>query len=203
MKVQFKHENGFTKDGRVFCEVFFEHNEESFDELLNSGWNPSMEEEKIWYQSRSSRINIKTHEVSNQRKNFLKKIDKKVYNYTGQKQIDDFFHSFYDFKKYEIKQLYDNCSKFFEIKILEISYEGEIVGYARFIENEESNLFLNLAYLDGYYKLSLGTNLFHLLVDITKSQNKKYLYIYETYQDIYSYKQNFSGVEIWDGRNWI
>lgn len=202
MIVQFNHENGFTKDGRVYCEVFCVPISESCDELLSSGWNPSMEEKGVWYQSRSSRIDLTKYHISNQRKNFIEKLEKKIFDYKKDNQIDEFFFLFYDTKNYDIKDLYLNCNDFFSIKILEVKYKDEIVAYARYVENLQSNLFLNLAYIDRYPKLSLGTNLFHILADITKSQNKNYLYIYETYDDIYTYKQKFSGVEIWDGIKW-
>lgn len=103
---------------------------------------------------------------------------------------------------YDIFDLYNNCSDFFNPKILTIHYNNELVGVARYIENIDSNLFLNLSYDLTLDKLSLGTNMFYILSNITKEQNKKYLYIYESYNDTFSYKLKLPNVEIWNGRQW-
>lgn len=203
MKILFKHENGFFKNERIFCEVYCLPENETHDELLNSGWLPSMEEHNIWYQSRSCRLDIDKFVISSKRKNILNKIDYFVEKYNTQSYVDNFFEKFYENKKYNIFDLYKNCSDFFDIKLLTIKHKELIVGFARFIEKKESNVFLNLSYLDSYPKLSLGTNSFFLLQEITRLQNKKYLYIYESYNDTFEYKSKFSNVEIWNGRSWI
>ena len=109
---------------------------------------------------------------------------------------------YYKIMGFDIMDNYHNCSKFFNPKILIIHHDKNMVGVARYIENNDSNLFLNLSYKNGYDKLSLGTNLFYILSDVTKKQNKKYLYVYETYKDAFSYKQKLPNVEIWNGREW-
>jgi arginyl-tRNA--protein-N-Asp/Glu arginylyltransferase len=76
-------------------------------------------------------------------------------------------------------------------------------GYNRISIFINSILFLNLAYTDLFPKLSLGTNLFFILSEYAKTQNKKYLYIYESYDNLFNYKQNFENVEIWNGREWL
>jgi hypothetical protein len=86
---------------------------------------------------------------------------------------------------------------------MKILYKGDFVACARFIENEHSNLFINSAFSENHTKLSLGINLFYILIEYTKSQDKKYLYIYESYPNNYSYKSTLSGVEIWNGKKWV
>ena len=203
MKILFKHENGFFKNDRTFCEVYCFPENESFDELLNLGWLPSMDEEIVWYQAQSCRLDIENFEVSRKRRNILNKLNYSIENYENQEYIDKFFEDFYKEKKFDILDLYKNCSVFFKIKVLILKYKDEIVGFARYIENERSNIFLNLSYVDQYSKLSLGTNLFFILQKITNLQNKKYLYIYESYDNVFPYKQKFENVEIWNGREWL
>jgi hypothetical protein len=45
--------------------------------------------------------------------------------------------------------------------------------------------------------------LYYILADITKKQNKDYLYIYESYDDSYLYKQNLPNLNLWDGTKWV
>lgn len=202
MKILFNHRFGFVKDDRVYCEVYCKPDNETWDELLNMGWNPSMESKGMWYQSRSCRLNVKKQIISKKRNNILNKLSYRIIDYKNQKNIDDFFKKFYELKQFKIYDLYENCSSFFKIKVLEISYNNSIVCYCRYVENQESNIYLNLAYEDNINKLSLGTNSFFILSNITKSQNKNYLYVYESYDNQFHYKENFNNVEIWNGDNW-
>lgn len=203
MEILYKHENGFILNGRVYCEVYCQQTEETNDELLEKGWNPSMEENGIWYQSRSLRILTDNFKISPKRRNVLNKLNFKIYDYKNQLEIDNFFEKYYNSKNFEIYDLYENCSKFFNLKVLEISFNDSVIAYNRFLENQFSNLFVNLSYNDEFSKFSLGTNTFYILSEFTKNQNKKYLYIYESYDNLFSYKKKFENVEIWNGRNWI
>ena len=140
--------------------------------------------------------------ISKKRKYIIKKLNVSFLNENDSKIIDNFFEDYYKIMGFDIMDNYHNCSKFFNPKILIIHHDKNMVGVARYIENNDSNLFLNLSYKNGYDKLSLGTNLFYILSDVTKKQNKKYLYVYETYKDAFSYKQKLPNVEIWNGREW-
>ena len=203
MKIFYNHDNGFNYDGRIFCEVSCLPEKESDDELLNEGWLPSMEDYGIWYQSRSCRLNMDDFYISHKRKNIINKLKIKNVDYKNDNLIDNFFKNYYTEKGFHIFDLYTNCSIFFKISLIQVEYQNEIVGYARFTERDESNLFLNLSYSKKYPKLSLGTNLFFILSEYTKTQNKKYLYIYESYKDVYEYKESFTNVEIWNGTKWM
>lgn len=203
MKIYFKHDKGFMKDGRIYCEACCVADAETDDELLDDGWLPSMEEKKVWYQSRSCRLNMEQHKISTKRRNILNKLEIDIFDYQHDKSIDFFFKNYYEDKNYDIYDLYENCSEYFKVKILKITVDKEIIGYGRFTERENSNIFLNLSYNDNRPKLSIGTNLFFILSEYTKTQNKKYLYIYESYDNLFNYKQNFENVEIWDGKDWI
>ena len=203
MKIYFKHDKGFMKDGRIYCETCCVADAETDDELLDAGWLPSMEEKKVWYQSRSCRLNMEQHKISTKRRNILNKLEIDIFDYQHDKSIDFFFKNYYEDKNYDIYDLYENCSEYFKVKILKITVDKEIIGYGRFTERESSNIFLNLSYNDNRPKLSIGTNLFFILSEYTKTQNKKYLYIYESYDNLFNYKQNFENVEIWNGNDWI
>lgn len=203
MKIIFNHDYGFVKNERVFCEVYGFPDNETYDELLDSGWLPSMEDKNVWYQSKSCRLNIEDFIVTEKIKNFKDKINFSIENYDNQKFIDNFFKRFYKEKNFDIYDLYDNCSKFFEIKVLSLKYNNELVALARFIECEYSNLLLSHSYITSSEVRSLGNYLLYLLEHVSKIQNKKYLYLYESYDDIFSYKQKFNNSEIWNGINWL
>ena len=98
---------------------------------------------------------------------------------------------------------YYNCSKFFKLKMLYLRLDNKLVAVGRYVENEMSNVFLNFAYNKDNLKLSLGTNLFYILADITKKQNKDYLYIYESYDNSFSYKQKLPNLNLWNGDKWV
>jgi len=203
MRIYFKHENGFLKDGRIYCEACCIPDIETNDELLNNGWLPSMEEKGVWYQSRSCRLNIEQHKISTKRRNILNKIKVEFFEYNKDTEVDIFFKNYYVNKNYDIYDLYENCSEYFNVKILKITFNGDVIGYGRFTEEEYSNIFLNLSYTEKFPKLSIGTNLFFILSEYTKTQNKKYLYIYESYDNLFNYKQSFENVEIWNGIEWL
>jgi len=203
MKIFYNHDNGFNYDGRIFCEVSCIPEKESDDELLNLGWLPSMEDFGVWYQSRSCRLNIEDFYISNKRKNIINKLNISFKKNKHDNKIDNFFKEYYMRKGFDVFDLYENCSNFFDTSTIQVEYENEIVGYARFTERNESNIFLNLSYSDKFPKLSLGTNLFFILSEYTKTQNKKYLYIYESYKGVYEYKESFKNVEIWNGTKWV
>jgi hypothetical protein len=141
--------------------------------------------------------------ISTKRKYIINKLKIKNVNYEKDNFIDNFFENYYIERGFDIFDLYTNCSNFFKISVIQVEYKNEIVGYARFTERDESNIFLNLSYSKKYPKLSLGTNLFFILSEYTKTQNKKYLYIYESYKDVYEYKESFTNVEIWNGTKWM
>ena len=185
MKVRFNHQNGFVLDGRVFCEVYGIAENESNDELLNLGWLPSVEEKNIWYQSRSYRIELSNFVISKKRRYIIKKLNCEVNDYTQDQEIDNFFQEYYDHKSYNLMEYYINGSEFFKPKLLCLKLDGKLVAVGRYTENETSNVFLDFAYDKNNPKLSLGTNLYYILADITKKQNKDYLYIYESYDDSY------------------
>ena len=203
MKVQFNHRNGFFLDGRVFCEVYGTAENESDDELLNLGWLKSFTEKNTWYQSRSYRIELSNFVISKKRRHIIKKLSCEVSDYIQNKEIDDFFQEYYNDNNFDIMDEYYNCSKFFKLKMLYLRLDNKLVAVGRYVENEMSNVFLNFAYNKDNLKLSLGTNLFYILADITKKQNKDYLYIYESYDNSFSYKQKLPNLNLWNGDKWV
>ncbi len=203
MKVQFNHQNGFILNDRVFCEVYGTPENESDDELLNSGWLKSFNIENLWYQSRSCRIELSNFVISKKRKHIIKKLTCEVSDYIQNKEIDDFFQEYYNYNNFDIMDEYYNCSKFFKLKMLYLRLNGKLVAVGRYVENKMSNVFLNFANNKDNLKLSLGTNLFYILADITKKQNKDYLYIYESYDNSFLYKQKLPNLNLWNGDKWV
>lgn len=203
MNIYFRHDDGFFLNGKIYCEVFCNPTTESKDELLEQGWLPQMEEKGVWYQSRSCRLNLQNFQISNKRLQILKKLKIEFSDYIKDDIVDEFYYQYYKKKNYNIFHLYQNCSQFDNLKVIKIFHNDNVVGISRICENKKSNIFLDLSYTDEFPKLSIGTNSFYILAEYTKKQNKKFLYIYESYKDFFNYKQNFDNIEIWDGRNWV
>ena len=162
-----------------------------------------MEEKNVWYQSRSCRLNVDNLKQSKRRINTINKLDTNFFKYEKNIKIDNFFKQYYLRKQFNIFNFYENCSDFFDVSVVEVSYKEDVVAYARFTERANSNIFLDLSYTEKFSKFSLGTNLYFILANYTKKQNKKYLYIFESYKNLYEYKENFTNVEIWDGLKWV
>ena len=110
MKIYFKHDKGFMKDCRIYCEVCCVADAETDDELLDAGWLPSMEEKKVWYQSRSCRLNMDDFYISHKRKNIINRLKIKNVDYKNDNLIDTFFKNYYIEREFDIFDLYTNCS---------------------------------------------------------------------------------------------
>ena len=106
-------------------------------------------------------------------------------------------------KKLEMKSFYDLNSQFFDIHVMKVTKDNEVVAYTRFQNLERNNLGMETAYHLKFPRLSLGVISILLLSKHTKLQNKNNLYIYESYSDYFPYKMEIPCVEFYEGEKWI
>ena len=102
-----------------------------------------------------------------------------------------------------MKSFYDLNTQFFEIHVMKITKDNEVVSYTRFQNLERNNLGMETSYHSNFPRLSLGIISILLLSKYTKLQNKNHLYIYESYTDYFPYKMDIPCVEFFEGEKWI
>jgi hypothetical protein len=213
MKIIFDHSNGYVKNDKVFCEAFTLPERETEDELLELGYLPNPFT-NYWYQAKSCRINNDKIKLSPKRKKILSKLEVYIYSYQNIKEdVDSFFQRYTQRKKFNLIDYYNSNSKFDDIKVTEIRYNGDVVAYTRFREFEKVNLLLEVGYtslnevnptfIKDLTNFSLGKDAILSLSNYGKTQNKNLLYIYESYKDYFPYKLEITGCEFWEGEKWI
>lgn len=205
MKIIYDHSQGHVENDRVFCEVFCLPEDESHDELLNLGWLPYPSFQlPYWYQSKSCRINPNKISLSYRRNKIISELSYNILKYSLVKnKVDNFFYNFFGQKSFDLVESYNTNSLNLNIQIMEISYKNQIVGYVRFQTFDKSILGFETAYLLTFPKLSLGKTAILLLSKELLIKEKDFLYVYESYQNHFSYKSEITGAEYWEGEKWV
>jgi len=204
MKIIFDHSHGHVINDRVFCEAFVIPENETYDDLIEHGWLPNVQPPIYWYQSKSCRINYDEKLLSTKRKKIMSQLKCEIIKYEEvKKEVDEFFYNYFDSKNLEMKSFYDLNSQFFDIHVMKVTKENEVVAYTRFQNLERNNLGMETAYDLKFPRLSLGVISILLLSKHTKLQNKNNLYIYESYSDYFPYKMEIPCVEFYEGEKWM
>lgn len=204
MKIIFDHSHGHVINDRVFCEAFVIPENETYDDLIELGWLPNVQPPIYWYQSQSCRINHSKILLSYKRRKIISQLEYKILKYEEIKEeVDSFFYDYFNNKKLDLKNFYDLNSQFFNIHVMKVTKDDEVVAYTRFQNLERNNLGMETAYDLNFPRLSLGITSILLLSDYTKLQNKNNLYIYESYNNYFPYKMEIPGIEFWEGEKWV
>lgn len=204
MKIIFDHSHGHVENDRVFCEAFVIPESESYDDLIEQGWLPNVQPPIYWYQSKSCRIDFDERLLSSKKKKIISQLKFEIFKYEEIKdEVDIFFYDYFKFKNLDMKSFYDLNTQFFDIHVMKVMKDAEVVGYTRFQSLERNNLGMETSYHSKFPRLSLGITSILLLSKYTKLENKNHLYIYESYTDYFPYKMDIPGVEFWEGEKWI
>jgi len=204
MKIIFDHLNGHVKDNRVFCEAFAIPEGETEEELLELGFLPGIQPPIYWYQAKSIRINYDKVSLSYKRRNILSKLEFRILDYSGIKEeVDQFFYSYMEQRDLDFRDYYNKNSNHFDLKIMEIKHENNVVAYTRFWDLEKVILGLETAFTSSKPRFSLGISSILLLSQFGKSLGKNYTYIYESYPEYFPYKMDIPGAEFWEGEEWV
>jgi hypothetical protein len=203
MKIIFDHSNGYVKNDKVFCEAFTLPERETEDELLELGYLPNPFT-NYWYQAKSCRINNDKIKLSYKRKKLLSELEVRVFPYQkNNEEVNLFFQRYFQRKKFNLLNYYDNNSNFEDLKIIELKHNGEVVALTRFREFKKVLLGLETSFIENVPKFSLGKDAILSLSNYGKTQNKNLLYIYESYENYFPYKLEITGCEYWEGEKWI
>jgi hypothetical protein len=204
MKIIFDHLHGHVKNDRVFCESFVLPEGETEDELLELGFLPNIQPPIYWYQAKSCRINNDKIKLSYKRKKLLSELEVRVFPYQkNNEEVNLFFQRYFQRKKFNLLNYYDNNSNFGDLKIIELKHNGEVVALTRFREFKKVLLGLETSFLENIPKFSLGKDAILALSNYGKTQSKNLLYIYESYENYFPYKLEITGCEYWEGEKWI
>jgi hypothetical protein len=204
MKIIFDHTQGIVKNDRIYCEAFAIPEGEKEHELLELGFLPGIQPPIYWYQAKSTRINHDKISLSYKRRKILSGLEFKILDYAEVKEkVDQFFYSYMEQKDLDFRDYYDKNSSHFDLKIMEIKHEGEVVAYTRFCDLEKVILGLETAFVLSKPRFSLGISSILLLSQFGKSLGKNYTYIYESYPEYFPYKMEIPGAEYWEGENWL
>jgi hypothetical protein len=203
MKIIFDHSNGYVKNDKVFCEAFVLPEGETEDELLELGYLPNPFT-NYWYQAKSCRINNDKIKLSYKRKKLLSELEVRVFPYQkNNEEVNLFFQRYFQRKKFNLLNYYDNNSNFEDLKIIELKHNGEIVALTRFREFKKVLLGLETSFIENIPNFSLGKDAILSLSNYGKTQSKNLLYIYESYENYFPYKLEITGCEYWEGEKWI
>ncbi len=204
MRIIFDHLYGHVQDDRVFCEAFVIPEGESEEEFLALGFLPNIQPPLYWYQARSCRINNDKVILSYKRKKLLSQLEIEIIPYTeNKKDVDLFFEEYFKWKGFDILEYYNNNSSYPELKVMRVKFNNEVVAYTRFREFETVILGLETSFIHSELKFSFGKDSILLLSTYGKSQDKNYVYIYESYRDYFPYKSEITGAELWEGEKWV
>lgn len=204
MKIIFDHSHGHVVNDRVFCEAFVIPESESYDDLIEQGWLPNVQPPIYWYQSKSCRIDFDERLLSSKKKKIISQLNFEIFKYEEIKdEVDNFFYEYFKFKNLDMKSFYDLNSQFYDIHVMKVMKDGEVVAYTRFQSLIRNNLGMETAYHAKFPRLSLGIISILLLSKYTKTENKNHLYIYESYTDYFPYKMDIPCLEFFEGEKWI
>jgi hypothetical protein len=204
MKIIFDHLNGYVKDDKIFCEAFAIPEGETEEQLLELGFLPNYQPSIYWYQSQSCRINSEKVVLSRKREKLLSQLKIDIIPYSeNKKDVDLFFEDYFNRKGFDVMKHYINNSNYNDLKIMRVKLDNVVVGYTRFREFENVLLTLEISFIHSELKFSFGKDSILLLSNYGKTQGKNYLYIYESYQNYFTYKLEITGAEIWEGEKWV
>lgn len=176
------------KDSSHFlCEVFSIRTNETYQYMFEHGWLPTKKNE--WFQNKSSRIKIS--EISNRKKNRLKKIS--ISKNGDYKDIFTKSKSYYS----------ESCQNYLETVL---SFKHEIYYF-------NSEVFCVLNWFDDipFFSAVFGGKVkrngitpitCYYFMDKLINHTYPYLYIGEWYHQ-FNYKSNYPNFEWWNGENWI
>lgn len=184
--------------------AFFDPNE--YDNALETGWFPTgTNPSSIWFQSRSTRIDLSVYQPNDTtlkisqkikyfpdvnmtpaKKETLKEIYKKYLAYKGYKE-----------QSYTIEDMISNSHGH-----IYYTYENKIIGFLFFKIVNKSFLAVEFAWDYENPKLSLGNVSMYYASQLARFKKCTHIYMSAGYESCSAYKANFKGFEWWTGYSW-
>jgi hypothetical protein len=206
MKLIFNHTYGFGKmqHQTVLYSPFgavFEPNE--FEEALQTGWYPV--NNQIWYQSRSTRIEISKYVPSKKVLKLSKKI--KSYPVAGVNSIkkdvlENIYRKYMSHKEFKDINLTIDAMIANSHGLIYYAYEGKIIAFTFYKSIGGAHLSVEFAWDYEQPKLSVGhVSLYHEIM-FARMRRAKYIYLSSGYESCSIYKSYYPGFQWWTGQVW-
>lgn len=206
MRLVFDHTRGFGKmtEQVVFYSPYgaiFEKHE--YNKALEEGWFPV--DNTIWYQSRSTRINVNDYTPSRTTKKLAKKIsffpDVSLNEYKKDR-FREIYKKYREKKKFVSDYSIDDMITNSHGQII-YAYENNIIGFMFFKTIGKNFLAVEFAWDYEKPNLSLGSvNIFYAH-RLAKFKKCDYIYMGAGYESVCAYKANYEGFEWWSGYSWM
>jgi len=201
--------------------AYFNKDEEDY--ALRNGWVPFtswydcnslfstqsyQDNQTIWVQVRSSRINVESFALNKNQKRLLKNNINYFLKDSKDLDFEIIYKIYFDYCKYKEFGDVKEFNKFIE------RYKNDSLKYLCYYDNEVLVAFCMVEFFGGqmyshqfcwnYHnpKLSLGTLSQIIEVEVARERNIDYVYIGGISEKYGVYKTKFAGFEYWDGRNW-
>ena len=206
MKIIYDHTHGFGKmrdQAYIYAPVGALVEEKEYKEALETGWCPLTKE--LWFQTRSTRINIADYKP---KKQLIK----------DSKKIKSFFGINLDNSRKDIfKEIFDRYIKYKKFKSQDYSLDdiintsnghvyyaesNKVIGFC-FFKLLANNIFaVEFAWDYEKPKLSLGKLNIHFLCNYAKMKKYNFVYMSSGYETCSIYKSHYEGFEWWTGLKW-
>lgn len=205
MELLFDHTYGFgkmTKQNIHYVPFAAMLKPNEYKEYLEKGWYPANEE--VWFQTRSTRLNLNLYKTS---KNILKLSKKIKYfpdvNMTPEKKkrLKVIYEKYISHREYNYDLSIDDIIANSHGHIYYV-YNSDIVAFAFYKKISDAHLGVEFAWDYQEPKLSLGHVNIHYNTLYAKMNRCKYMYLSSGYESCSIYKSKYPGFEWWTGYKW-
>lgn len=205
MKLLFDHTYGFGKMSKQNIQYVpfaaqLEPNE--YKEYLEKGWYPFNQD--LWYQTRSTRIDLSAYQPTKE----VKRIAKKIKCYPNIRITEP--------KKQKLKSIYENYIQQkgyrYDLSIEDIinnsngyiyyALDGEIIAFSFYRIIEDAFLGIEFAWDYKRPSLSMGHVNIYYAAMLAKKHRCKHFYLSSGYESCCIYKSQYPGFEWWKGYEW-
>ncbi len=206
MKLYFNHEMGFGKMQHEtmlyypFGATFEPHERIN---ALETGWFPI--NNVMWFQSRSTRLDLRKYEPSGKVLKLSKKI--KYYpdvNMTPSKKyrLGEIYKKYIEYKKFRDQSLTVDDMISNSHGHIYYAHENEIIGFSFYKILGSNYLSIEFAWDYKHPSLSLGHVSIYLESLFARSHRCNYMYLSAGYEKCSLYKADYKGFQWWKGYEW-
>lgn len=206
MKLYFNHEMGFGKMQHEtmlyfpFAAVFEPHER---TEALENGWFPI--NNSMWYQSRSTRINLLKYHPSKK----IIKLSRDIKYYPDlnltvdkKKRLQEIYEKYILYKGFQDRSLTVDDMIANSHGYIYYTYNNKIIGFSFYKIIAHNYLSIEFVWDYEIPKLSLGHVSIYFEYLFAKAHRCKYIYLAAGYESCSIYKSQYPGFEWWKGYEW-
>lgn len=175
---------------------------EEYYQYLQEGWYPANED--IWFQTRSTRIDLSLYSTSKETQKLAKKVKYFVdvnMTPTKRERLKVIYEKYIAYRDYRYDLSIDDIISNSHGHLYYV-YQNEIVAFSFYRKIGEAHLGIEFAWDYSEPKLSLGHTNIHYNILFAKMNRCKYMYLSSGYESCSIYKSKYPGFEWWTGYSW-